>query len=499
MKAGSFRTRLALRFTALMAAVFLLVGLMASALLRRMLTAQLDGTLLRLAAIEASALTDASGPQEVHFHEGTFDPPRSARSTELVRYAEIWRLDGSAVLRSASLGDRDLPLESNAVSAVLRSDPAVETVPWPGGALRSVYYPLARLGRGFDGQFLQVAAPLEPVNSVLRMLLQFLAGLGLMATGLTFVGGWALASRAIRPAREIAEQTEAVTAGSLGARIQAKADAVEYQRLVAVLNAMLERLEVAFDAQRRFVADASHEIRHPLAVLRAALELALRRDRTPNEYRAALSDGVQQAERISALAEGLLLLARSDAGVLQPRRAPHDLIALAAAACERARLVAERRGIHVALEVGGADGALDGATREQTTALIDAGLVAQALDNLLDNAVKFTPEGGSVRVVLQRATTDWCIHVIDTGPGVPPGDRARLFERFFRGDPARSVETGTGLGLAIASGILAAHGGTVSFAPMEPTGSCFTLRLPRREAKEHRGPVRLEVSRRGVL
>jgi two-component system OmpR family sensor kinase len=449
-----------------MAAVFLVVGLVAITLLRHLLTGQLDGTLLRLAAIEASAVTD-SPDSAVHFHEGIFNAPQSEGTTELVRYAEVWRADGSPVVRSQSLGTKDLPTSLDALAAARHREVVLVSLVWNGEPLRAVYYPLELVAPVHRAHILQVAAPLRPVGNVLTTLEEFLAGIGIIATGLTFVGGWALAGRAVRPAREIAEQAEAITAGSLGARIRAHADALEYQRLVGVLNDMLERLEAAFDAQRRFVADASHEIRHPLTVLRAALDLALRRDRSPEEYRAAIADGIGQADRVSALAAGLLTLARSDAGVLNPQREEHDLGELAAEACRRMTPIAQARGVH-----------LDGPTESLGVGL-DPALVGRALDNLVDNAVKFTPSGGTVRVFVEQDGSDALVHVVDTGLGVAPDQRAHLFERFFRGDPSRAAEGGTGLGLAIARGIAEAHGGTVSYASNPDHGSHFTLRLPR--------------------
>ncbi|MFZ5625136.1 MAG: sensor histidine kinase [Gemmatimonadota bacterium] len=275
-----------------------------------------------------------------------------------------------------------------------------------------------------------------------------------------------LAGRAVRPAREIAEQAEAITAGSLAARIQAHADTTEYERLVAVLNGMLERLDSAFAAQQRFVADAGHEIRHPVAVLRAALELALRRERSPEEYRRAIEDAAGQADRIGVLAEGLLTLARADAGVLRPERTRQDLGELARSAARRFDTVAANRGITLTVRAA------------PVLASVDVELVDRVLDNLLDNALKFTPAGGVVEVVVERDGGHAFVHVADTGPGVPVEYRSRLFERFFRADASRSPEGGAGLGLAIAKGIAEAHGGDVLYQPREPTGSCFTLRLP---------------------
>jgi two-component system OmpR family sensor kinase len=469
MSAGSLRTRLAVRFTALMAAMFLFIGLVAVTLLRRILTAQLDGTLLRLAAIEASAVTD-SPDSAVHFHEGIFNAPHSETTTELVRYAEIWRADGSPVVRSQSLGAKDLPTSLDAFAAARNRDVVLVSLNWDGEAIRTLYYPLELVSPAHRSHILQVAAPLRPVADVLVTLERFLAALGAVATALTFIGGWALADRAVRPAREIAEQTEAITAGSLGARIRAHADAREYERLVRVLNDMLARLEGAFQAQRRFVADASHEIRHPLAVLRAALDLARRRERSPEEYRSAIEDGIAQADRVTRVAEGLLLLARADAGVLNPRRESADLGTLVEQACERAALLARVRGI--AIEVQGCSILLP----------LDEGLIGRVLDNLLDNALRFSAPGETVHVHVEREliTSDQSIarvHITDSGPGVALEHRGQLFERFFRGDSARATQGGAGLGLAIARGIAEAHGGTVTYTSAEPTGSRFTVTL----------------------
>lgn len=465
MKTGSFRARLAIRFTALMAAIFLAIGAVALLLLRQILTSQLDGTLLRLASIEASAVSD-SPDSAVHFHEGIFNAPRSEHTAELVRYAEVWHEDGSPVVRSQSLGRQDLPITRAAFAAAKRGEIVVLTLRREDGPVRSVIYPLGLVGPAHQAHLLQVAAPLQPVSDVLATLVRVLLALGFVVTGLTFVGAWRLATRAIRPAREIAEQAEAITAGSLAARIHAHADAAEYQRLVAVLNDMLERLEAAFEAQRRFVADAGHEVRHPVAVLRAALDLALRRDRSPEEYRTAISDAVEQADRISALADALLTLARADAGVLNPVRLPQDLLTLAEEAARRARLVADRR--EVRLVVRGAP----------TIVSVDRDLVARTLDNLLDNALRFTLSGGTVEIMVERVESHAFVQVTDTGSGILPEHAPHLFERFFRGDPARTADGGAGLGLAIAKGIAQAHGGDVTFAPHQPSGSCFTLELP---------------------
>lgn len=466
----SFRARLALRFTALFALAFVLVGIVTLVLLRHVLTAQLDGTLLRLTAIEASAASDAPD-SGVHFHEGIFNGPHGTTPMEVARYAEIWRTDGSPLVRSRSLGARDLPVALEAFAAARHGEIVTLTVTWDGEPLRTVYYPLKLLGPAHRSHILQIAASLQPIRDVLKTFVQFFLAVGLVTLALAFVGGWLLATHAVRPTLEITAQAEAITAGSLAARIAAHTDTAEYGRLVAVLNAMLKRLEDAFEAQRRFIADASHEIRHPLAVLRAGLDLARRRDRTPPEYQSAIEIGIAHVDRVTQLAEGLLLLARADAGVLNPRLESVDLGMLVEQACARAALLAQERGVAVAVDAC------------SVFLPLDAALIGRVLNNLLDNAVTLSQPGQVVLARLERVDVApnrvvARVHVVDAGPGVALEHRRRLFERFFRGDAARATQGGAGLGLAIALGIAEAHGGTVTYSPSEPKGSRFTLTLP---------------------
>lgn len=468
VKQRSFRVRLAVRFTALTVAILVVAGAVGFVLLRHILMEQLDSALLRLAPIEAAAASDAPGAR-VHYHEGTFGTPQGESPTELARFAEIWGANGQVLLRSQSLGGADLPRSKRGIGAAragtvtLTSDSDTR-----GQVLRSVYYPLSLVSSVHAGQVLQVSAPIAPVTATLTLFVRYLIGLGVAAAAAALWGGWVLARAAVWPAREIAEQAEAITASSLGARIRAHVDATEYQRLVVVLNDMLARLDAAFAAERRFVADASHEIRHPLAVLRASLDLALRRPRAPEEYRASIQDALDQADRVTVLANGLLALARIDAGVLGPRCEWQDVGEFARSVIGRFEPIAHSRGIALAVHAS------------PCVAAFDASLVSRALDNLLDNALRYAPAKSTVELVVSCDDEAARIHVTDGGPGVAPEHRPHLFDRFFRGDHARSADGGVGLGLAITRGIVEAHGGSVSYAPVSPTGSRFSMSLPTR-------------------
>ncbi len=299
----------------------------------------------------------------------------------------------------------------------------------------------------------------------------FLGAIVLVSGFTTFLGSWWLASYAIRPVDAIIDQVEAIGPAAHRHRIRAYADTREYRRLVDVLNRMLQRLEEAFEAQRRFTADASHELRSPLTALRGELELARRRDRSPEEYRRVIDSGLQEVERLCRVSDDLLTLARSDSGTMQARLREGDLVEVTRRTAERLAAYAASKDIAVRVE---APTSLMG--------FFDPDLMARVVWNLAENAVKFTPRGGRVEVRLAADRDDVHLDVLDTGPGIPPGQLDRLFERFYRGDPSRTPSgdaAGAGLGLSIVHAIVELHDGRITAANRKGGGAEFRVVLPR--------------------
>jgi two-component system, OmpR family, sensor kinase len=299
----------------------------------------------------------------------------------------------------------------------------------------------------------------------------FLALLSVSVTAAVFGGAWWLAGRAMRPVHEIMDQAEDIGAGSLERRIHAYADTREYQRLVDVLNKMLDRIQGAFETQRRFTSDASHELRSPLTAMRGELELALRRERDLPEYRRVLGSTLEEVVRLSRISEDLLVLARSDAGALVARPEPLELAGTVGRIVERLRGQATAKGV-----------TLDANAVGDTTAEVDPVLLGQAVWNLLENAIRFSPRGGRVTVSSRDEGERVALVVEDEGPGFPPEMLDRVFDRFFRADPARSrpdEASGTGLGLAIVKGVAEAHGGTAEAANAPGGGARVTVRFQR--------------------
>jgi signal transduction histidine kinase len=308
-----------------------------------------------------------------------------------------------------------------------------------------------------------VARSLEPRNESLRRLLRELLVAAPLALILATLAGYGLAAAALRPVEAMRLRAAAVSAKSPG-RLPVPRARDEISRLATTLNEMLERLESAFEHERRFVADASHELRTPLAMLRTELELALRRPRNHAELHEALSSAAQETERLSRLAEDLLLIARADQGGLpiRPERVSVDDVLNSVAARYRRRAETAGRALHV--------------VPTETTIDVDAVRVEQALSNLVENALVH----GEGAIDLFAITRDDVVelHVADEGPGFPPPFLERAFERFSRAEESRTG-SGSGLGLSIVAVISEAHSGAVGAANRCEGGADVWIVLPR--------------------
>jgi two-component system heavy metal sensor histidine kinase CusS len=288
---------------------------------------------------------------------------------------------------------------------------------------------------------------------------------------LAVAGGAFTARAALRPVDEMARTARRITAEALGERVGRRGADDEVDYLADTLNDMLARLESAFDQLRRFTADAAHELRTPLTVLKGEMEVALRSERTPAEYRRVLETGLEEVDHLIRVAEDLLLLSRATAAV-GLRREPVELEPLVMEALDAALRLGARRSVTVNL-----------GPVAPVTVVGDGAALGRALLNLLDNAVKYTPAGGRVTLSLERGECTARIAVADTGIGIAPADQERIFEPFVRLDGARSRQTGgTGLGLAIARSIAVAHGGRLDVQSAPAAGSRFTLELPAAES-----------------
>jgi len=286
------------------------------------------------------------------------------------------------------------------------------------------------------------------------------------------VGGW-IAGRALEPVDRMITEVREITDGrSLHRRLAVPMERDELGRLAETLNQMMTRLERSFAALRRFTADASHELKTPLTVVRAGVERAITRPDMPPETLAALEETLQEVNRMTELLESLLTLARADEGRADLHRESVDLRDIIAEAGETGELLAEHAGVGIDIRL----------PPEPLVFPVDRSRIRQLALNLIENAVKYTPRGGQVSVELGTNDGRAVFTVADTGIGIAPGDLPHVFDRFWRADSARtrtSERAGTGLGLAICKWIAEAHGGTIEVQSRPGRGTTFTVGLPR--------------------
>jgi len=292
-----------------------------------------------------------------------------------------------------------------------------------------------------------------------------LAGLGALAIGL--VGGWLISRRIFRPIAAMSAAASEISAANLSGRLDAEHVETELAGLARVLNATFDRLEEAFKRQAQFTADASHELRTPIAIIRSHAQLALDRTRTPEEYRQTIESCLNAANRMASIIEGLLSLARADAGQGTSEKQSVELGVLLADAIALIRPLAEAKGISLTADLA------------QARVLANPTELMQVINNLLGNAIQYNRPRGSIRVRLLALDSVAIFTVTDTGCGIPEADQPHIFERFYRVDKARARDSGgTGLGLSICKNIVEAHGGTIGFETKVDSGTTFFVRLP---------------------
>jgi len=334
---------------------------------------------------------------------------------------------------------------------------------------REPCYLATRQVPGPDGPLvLQVAGSVAGVDHELSELLAILVLAGPLALLGALGGGYMLARQALTPVDRMAAAAEKITANRLDRRLRTPNPRDELGRLAGTLNRMIERLERSFNEIRRFTADAAHELRTPLTVMRNAAEVALRAPRDPDHYRRVLEEMLEELDRLGRLADQLLFLCREDAGLSAPNRTPIRLDALARDAVEHLRVVAEEHGLDLILDAS-----------ESVVVSGDDDQLRRLIFNLSDNALKYTPSGGTVRMRVARIGPEAQLEVTDTGIGIPPEHLSHVFGRFYRVDPARGPETsGTGLGLAICQSIAESHGGRIQLESQPGTGTSVRVMLP---------------------
>ncbi len=308
----------------------------------------------------------------------------------------------------------------------------------------------------------------DTTESIKNLVLILIAGIP-VALLLALLGGYFLAGRALSPVQIITRKAQDITAENLSERLPVKNPHDEIGHLAAVFNDTLGRLENSFEQLRRFTADASHELRTPLTSLRSVGEVALKKSIDTESYREAIGSMLEETERLTHLVDNLLILARGDAGKAKITPSPLNLGALVNEVVEELRILAEEKGQTLSALIEG-----------KMEPNVDSETIRLAVSNILHNAILYTQKGGKVEVRMTKTTDgEILIDIIDNGPGIPQAERAKVFERFYRMDKARSrAKGGAGLGLAIARWAVEVNSGSIDFCDNDAPGTFCRIILP---------------------
>lgn len=384
------------------------------------------------------------------------------RQTSDIPWFEVWDTSGRLLGRWWQLDEARLERVPSA-PAPSRETFSIFNV-GPDLRIRSLSVPLP-LRDGQTGMLRVMRNHVASAGALQALVLIIVIALPIVIA-LLVLGGYIMTRRWLRPLDNMVDEARRITAEDLSRRLPVANPNDELGQLATVFNVTLDRLQNSFVALDRFVADASHELRTPLTTLRSVGEVALRRSRTVEEYRDIIGSMLEESERLQALIDRLLELASAGTRTLDLQLVALD--ELAAACVNELAVLAEARGQTLTLAPAGCQ------------LRTDPILLRQALHNLIDNAIKYAPPHSPIRVALTAAPDHCTIDVIDQGPGIPPEHRTRITERFYRIDRGRSrSEGGFGLGLSLANAYMRALGGSLEWAPAEPRGSIFRLRLPR--------------------
>ena len=468
------RVRLTVWYGSLLVGVIVVLSAFLVLQLRHDLRQALDEE-IRLGAIELTravaeeASPDdsphaAGGAAEVDDAADDFRDAARAILSPSAAGAQLLDPKGQVLVRYGLVAD-DGPLVGTALrSEALDEQPQTLTRSYGSQAYR-VHLSAVRAAEG--DRVLVVAESLRPVEKAVGRVVGLLLLAVPAAVAASSILAYWLAARALRPVDRMTRDAEEIGIAQLHERIAVPMSQDETHRLAVTLNAMLERIETGVRDKRRLVADASHELRTPLAIMRSELDVALRSRDVTAAQREVLLSVRDEVDRVTTIVDNIVTLAQADEGRLELLSTTVDIRELVEDVTARLQPLAEAKGL--TLVVG------DGSWRAQA----DAARLRLLVTNLMDNAIKFTPEGGSVTVEPWRSTGEVGLTVTDDAPQIPASDQARVFERFYRAEEARAGgAAGGGLGLAICQEVALAHGGRIWLEAATRGGNSFSVALP---------------------
>ncbi len=456
----SLRLRLTLWYVALLAVILLSFSGILYVRLTTALSDNLDDTLRNRANLIAGTITSDRGIPRLNSNRLPLDANQDAQFVRLYDASGNLVMEIAAVNGTAS--DAPMPTLVSDVAAALHGRTSIRSMNVDGEYQRVLTTPLRPTAQGV----LQIGLSESDLRETVRTLFTILGTLVPLMLLIASGGGLFLARRALSPVDRMTRAAQAIEATDLRQRLPEPPAHDEIGRLARTFNALIARLEAAFARQRQFVADASHELRTPLTIIRGELDVTLRHERDASAYRETLVTVHDEVTRLQDLVTDLLLLARNDEPT-QHLTTIVDLAAIAALVTAHLQPLAHARSQALTLAASPA------------TVYGIAGDIERLMRNLVENAIRYTPEHGAISITVQRDGTQAVLTIADTGPGIDPAALPHLFDRFTRADSGRNrAAGGTGLGLAIAQAIAHRHGGAIAVMSTVGEGSVFTTTLP---------------------
>ncbi|MBI5588480.1 MAG: HAMP domain-containing protein [Deltaproteobacteria bacterium] len=387
-------------------------------------------------------------------------------------YIQVLDAHGTVLAKSSNLENTTLPISQDTYHAALKGLTSYEVVSIAGKyPMRVITLPVILNQKGMVA-IIQVGDSLEGVQEVFQSLFSIYIPAIILAVITASAVGWFLARKALKPVAEITDMARRIGAENLNERLNIAVPLDEIGRLASTINEMIERLEKSFKQIKQFTADASHELKTPLTILKGEMEIALRGKGEPVHLKEALRSSLEEIDRMNYIVRNLLDLAKMD---VEREALPREKVSLDRALTERFehfRRLALDSGVHLAI-----------LRNRHLVVYGDQVRIGQLLFNLIDNAVKYTPNGGHVELSLDEEDGKAVVRVKDTGVGISAEDLPYIFDRFYRVDKARTRDVGgAGLGLSICKEIAESHGGTLEAASEAGKGSTFTVRLPLADA-----------------
>lgn len=470
LRIESVRARLTIFYVAVLGMVLLTVGGLIYAVLARMLYTRIDeGLVAAVHTVTTSLGNDLAEGQDVA------DAARSTASELATAQQRIAIFDAAGSVLAASGGDDDLTVALPRAGSIPVADALLTTAGGTADAHDRHRLAIQRvmLPAHHADYIVAVGSALEPTDQELETLRHTLAYVVPIALLLAGLGGWFLAHHSLSPVVAMAERARQIGGEDLSRRLPVANPRDELGRLAETFNELLSRLESSMTQQRQFMADASHELRTPVTTTRTAAHVALQqRHRDEDEYRRTLEIVEQQAARLSRIVEDMFTLARADAGTYPLRVLPMYLDEVIEEVAAAARVLASTKDVQIHVN-----------SITSASFVGDEDLIKRLVGNLLDNAVRHSPGGSTVRVELRSAGAAFTAVVSDSGTGIPVDHQPNIFQRFYRVEDGRARSPshgGAGLGLSLARWVARAHGGDIILTESSDKGTTFSVSLPRR-------------------